>query len=54
VNAAQRVRPEDAAGLRSFVAGNRDRCGAGLLLYDGDEAFWLTDEVLAVPWWRVV
>jgi predicted AAA+ superfamily ATPase len=52
VKASRRVHPADAAGLRAFLAESRGRSHAGRLLYGGNEAFWLTGGVLAVPWWR--
>ena len=54
VKTAARVRPADAAGLGAFLASTQGRCHAGLLLYGGEDTFWLTEGVLAAPWWRVV
>ena len=54
VKAAVSVRPADARHLHSFRAEYPDRSLPGVLLYTGEETYWLTDEVLAVPWWRVV
>lgn len=54
VKASSRVRPADARHLRTFRDEYPDSARAGLLLYDGDEVFWLTDGVLAAPWWRVI
>ncbi|HEX6938253.1 MAG TPA: ATP-binding protein [Longimicrobiales bacterium] len=54
VKAADRVRPADAWHLQSFRAEYPDRSLPGVLLYTGEETYWLTDDVLAVPWWRVV
>jgi predicted AAA+ superfamily ATPase len=44
----------DTAGLRAFRAAQADRARAGLLLHDGERTEWLTGDVLAVPWWRVI
>jgi len=54
VKGASAVRPADARNLRTFRREYADRSRAALLLYDGDEVFWLTDGVLAAPWWRVL
>jgi len=54
VKTASAVRPTDARHLRTFRREDADRSRAALLLYDGDEVFWLTDGVLAAPWWRVI
>ena len=54
VKAAERVRPADARHIQSFRAEYPERSLLGLLLYTGNETYWLMDEVLAVPWWRVV
>lgn len=54
VKAAPRVRPADARHLRTFRAEYPDRALPGLLIYTGEETYWLTEDVLAVPWWRVV
>ncbi|HEY8481492.1 MAG TPA: DUF4143 domain-containing protein [Spirillospora sp.] len=54
VKAADRVRPADARHLQSFRAEYPDRSLPGVLLYTGEETYWLTDDALAVPWWRVI
>ena len=54
VKAADRVRPADAQHLHSFRTEYPDRSLPGVLLYTGEETYWLTDDALAVPWWRVV
>jgi hypothetical protein len=54
VKASSGVRPKDARHLVTFRKEYPDRSGAGLLLYDGEEVFWLDEGVLAVPWWRVI
>lgn len=54
VKAAERIRPRDWATLVDF----RDRYGArvkgGLLLHGGERTEWVSDRILAVPWWRVL
>ncbi len=54
VKSSLRPRLRDAAPVRSFRAeyGAKARCG--LLLHGGDTTEWLTPDVLAVPWWRVL
>lgn len=54
VKASKNPRLRDTANLRAFRAEYVDQAHAGLLLHDGDETAWLTDDVLAVPWWRVM
>ena len=54
VKSTARPRVSDTAGLRAFRATHGDRTRAGLLLHDGDHTEWLSADVLAVPWWRVL
>ncbi|TVR89010.1 MAG: ATP-binding protein [Trueperaceae bacterium] len=54
VKSTVRPRAGDTAGLRAFRAAYPDRTRAGLLLHAGDKTEWLTADVLAVPWWRVL
>ena len=54
VKATRRPRIRDAAHLRSFRAEYGRAARAGLLLHGGDLLQWLTPEVLAAPWWRVI
>lgn len=54
VKAASRVKHDDARHLRTFMEEYGDAVRGALLLHTGTEAFWLSDRVLAVPWWRVV
>jgi predicted AAA+ superfamily ATPase len=54
VKAARRVRTADARHLEVFLQDYADLAPAGLLLYDGDDTFWLTRRVVAAPWWRVI
>ena len=44
----------DCAHLRSFRAEYGSKARAGLLLHTGSSIEWLTPDVLAVPWWRVL
>ena len=54
VKSTMRPRAGDTAGLRVFRAAHPDRARSGLLLHAGDRTEWLTADVLAVPWWRVL
>ncbi|GAB4249954.1 MAG: ATP-binding protein [Thermoleophilia bacterium] len=49
VKLSERVDYRDARGLKAFVEGHPS-CGAGLLVYAGDEVRRLGDRVTAVPW----
>ncbi len=44
----------DTRGLRAFREEYRDRFVGGLLLHGGGQTQWMSDEILAVPWWRVL
>jgi uncharacterized protein len=54
VKSTSRPRVADAAGLRAFRAAHEGHARAGLLLHDGERIAWLTADVLALPWWRVL
>jgi predicted AAA+ superfamily ATPase len=54
VKSTARPRLSDTAGIRAFRSEYGDRCRAGLLLHTGTTVKWLTPDVLAVPWWRVI
>ena len=54
VKATARPRLRDASHLRTFRAEYGSRARSGLLLHDGPTTQWLTPDVLAVPWWRVL
>jgi hypothetical protein len=54
VKAGARPRLGDAAHLRSFRAEYGKKSRAGLLLHTGTTVEWLTPDVLAAPWWRVL
>lgn len=53
VKTARRVVPDDARGLRAFLAEYPEQSDGALVLYDGDDVISLGQGVLAVPWWRV-
>ena len=54
VKAAASAGPGDARHLHTFLDEYSDMARRGILLYNGEETFWLTDRVLAAPWWRVL
>ncbi len=54
VKATASVHPGDVRHLHAFLDEYSDLAQCGIVLYDGAETFWLTDRVLAAPWWRVV
>lgn len=53
VKASRRVTHGDARHLRTFLADYPAAPGA-LLLYDGDDLFWMDQGILATPWRRVI
>ena len=54
VKGTSRPRLRDAAHLRTFRAEYGEKARAGLLLHTGRALEWLTPDLLAVPWWRVL
>lgn len=54
VKTSERVRPADTRHLRAFLEEYPDLADAGLVLYTGEHTDWIVDDVLAVPWWRVL
>jgi predicted AAA+ superfamily ATPase len=54
VKSSGRPRLPDAAHLRTFRAEYGRKSRAGLLLHTGTTLEWLTPDVLAAPWWRVL
>lgn len=54
IKASGRPRLSDAKGLRTFREEYGSKARAGLLLHGGESIEWLAEDVLAVPWWRVV
>ena len=52
--ATHRPRLRDTVQLRAFRNEYGERARAGLLLHEGDAVEWLTPDVLAAPWWRVM
>ena len=54
IKATASPRLADCAHLRSFRAEYGSQARAGLLLHTGTSLAWLTADVLAAPWWRVL
>lgn len=54
VKTTARPRLEDARHLRSFRKEYADRSLPGLLLHTGDTVDWITPDVLAAPWWKIL
>jgi len=54
VKTAASVGLSDARHLRTFMEEYPDQTPAGLLVYGGSETYWLTDEILVVPWTDVL
>jgi predicted AAA+ superfamily ATPase len=54
IKATSRPRLGDAANLRTFRNEYGEQARAGLLLHTGSTVEWLTPDVLAAPWWKVL
>ena len=54
VKATTRPRLRDTAHLRTFRTEYGEMSRPGLLLHTGELVDWLTPDVLAAPWWRVL
>jgi hypothetical protein len=54
VKSSRRVSHADARHLMTFLKDYPAEASGALLLYDGDEVFWVDRDVLAVPWHRVI
>ena len=54
VKATARPRLADARHLRSFRSEYGRKARSGLLLHAGKTLRWLTPDILAAPWWRVL
>lgn len=44
----------DTKGLRLFMQEYGDDVAGGLLLHGGEDTFWISERVLATPWWKVI
>ena len=54
VKATHRPRLRDARHLRTFCKEYGGQARAGLLIHTGETTEWLTPDVLAAPWWKVL
>jgi uncharacterized protein len=54
VKATTRPSHRDVVHMRPFREEYGDRVRGGLLLHTGPDTFWITEKVLATPWWRVL
>ncbi|MBW3629994.1 MAG: ATP-binding protein [Gemmatimonadetes bacterium] len=54
VRTAGEVTASDARHLTTFRRQYGDAVHGALLLHDGDDTYWVSDRVLATPWWRVI
>ena len=54
VKAAANPGYPDTRGLRAFREEYPELFAGGLLLHGGDRMQWMSDGILAVPWWRVL
>ena len=54
VKAATTPRHADASAMRVFQSEYADRFVGGLVLHGGTDTLWMSDRILAAPWWRVV
>ncbi len=54
VKASSKVTHGDTRNLRTFLHEYADVVRGALVLYTGDDVFWLSRDILAVPWWLAV
>ena len=54
INPTSNPRISHGAHLRTFRREYGDRSLPGLLVHCGDQIDWLTSEVLAIPWWKLI
>ena len=54
VKATRRPRFRVVRHLRTFCTEYGDKAREGLLLHTGATTEWLTADVLAAPWWKVL
>lgn len=53
VKSGRRVRTDDVRALRTFLEEYPDLAPGGLLLYGGEDVFWIAENILAAPWRRI-
>ncbi len=54
IKSGTRPRIDDARHLRAFRQTQKEKVRSGLLIHTGEKTEWITPDVLAVPWWRIV
>lgn len=54
VKAGNAPGPRDVVHLRTFCAEYGAEAHGGVILHGGEESYWLADNILAAPWWRVM
>lgn len=54
VKATARPGYKDSRGLRAFLEEYGDDALGGVLLHNGEETFWMSERVLAAPWWKII
>lgn len=54
VKASENPGYNDSKGLRTFIAEYGDDVPGGLLLHGGTKTYWISERVLAAPWWKVL
>ena len=54
VKVAATPRDADTASLRLFRREYAERFVGGLVLHGGTDTLWMSERILAAPWWRVV
>ena len=54
VKTSRSLSTKDLKGLRIFLDEHPHKAAGGLVLYDGDDVFWMGANILAVPWWKVI
>jgi uncharacterized protein len=54
VKATSQPSTGDLVSMRAFMDEYGDEVMGGLLLYGGQETFWIAKHVQATPWWTVV
>ena len=54
VTASRRVTPRDASHIQAFRGEYGDAVLGGIVLYGGEDVFWLAEGILAAPWWKVI
>jgi predicted AAA+ superfamily ATPase len=54
VKSGAKVAYADTKSLRLFMDEYADKADGGLVLYSGNDVFWVADRILAMPWWRML